>query len=73
MIEFRGRTPWEQIARLWPPYRRQSDEALRAAIKQLVDDPALPCVIEGQLIMPATLADEERALARRDPRQSSLL
>jgi hypothetical protein len=51
MIELRKRTWQERLRRLWPPYRRQSDAALAMAIKQLVDDPTLPCVIEGRIIV----------------------
>jgi hypothetical protein len=65
MIELRRRTPWERLARLWPPYRRQSDEALRAAIRQLVDDPAAPCVIDGQLIIPTMPQDQTAQVAER--------
>jgi hypothetical protein len=52
MIEFRQRSLWERIARVWPPHRRRQDAALRAAIAHLVDNPTLPCVIGGQLIVP---------------------
>jgi hypothetical protein len=51
MIAFRRRTLWEQFHRLVSPsYRRQQDVALYRAIGQMVNDPSLPCEIEGRLI-----------------------
>ena len=35
---------------VWPAYRRRRDAALREAIRELVQDPSLPCMIEGRVI-----------------------
>jgi hypothetical protein len=51
MIEFRPLTACEQFLRLiWPPYRRREEAAMEDAIRRLVDDPALPCVIDGRVV-----------------------
>jgi hypothetical protein len=50
MIQFRRRTWLERIQRLVPAIRRRQDADLRAAIKRLVEDPDLPCEIEGKYI-----------------------
>jgi hypothetical protein len=63
MIELRPRTLMEQLARLWPPYRRQSDQSLRDAIRRLVDDPTAPCVIDGRLIIPTSREDQTAQVA----------
>ena len=41
----------EGFWRLWPPYRRRHDAALKEAIRDLVNDPSLPCMI-GDTIIP---------------------
>ena len=50
MIEFRRRTLGERVMRLWPPYRRRQDEALRKAIEKLMGQPWRPCLVDGVLI-----------------------
>jgi hypothetical protein len=50
MIRLRHRTLLERLMRLVPAIRRRQDNDLQAAIKQLVDDPDLPCEINGKLI-----------------------
>lgn len=50
MIEFRRRSLWQRLLRLIPAFRRRQDAALREVIERLVDDPSLPCVIEGRLV-----------------------
>ena len=51
MIEFQMMTSRSRLLRLvWPPYRRRQDEALREAIRVLVENPRLPCVIGGTLV-----------------------
>jgi hypothetical protein len=51
VIGFRQRTLRERLLyRLWPPYGRRRDAALRTAIERLVDDPSLPCMIGDRLI-----------------------
>ena len=48
MIVFESIPLWERILRMiWPPYRRRQDAASREVIRQLMDDPSLPCVIDG--------------------------
>lgn len=51
MITFRRRTLREEFLRLFPRYRRQQDAALKEAIKRLVDEPDLPCKIDGVEIL----------------------
>ena len=51
MIEFRPRTLRERFWRLVSPTRRRrQDAALEEAIRELVGDPSLPCMIEGRVI-----------------------
>jgi hypothetical protein len=51
MIEFRPLTACERFSRLiWPPYRRRKEAAMEDAIRRLVDDPSLPCVIDGRVV-----------------------
>ena len=50
MIQLRERTLRQRLTRLWPPARRRQDAALEAAIRKLVDDPSLPCMVDGVLI-----------------------
>ena len=50
MIRLRRRTLLESFLRLVPSIRRQQDADLHAAIKRLIDDPDLPCEIEGHFI-----------------------
>lgn len=51
MIEFRRRSLWQGLRyRLWPPYRRRQDEALRAALRTLIANPTMPCIVAGELL-----------------------
>ena len=50
MIRLRTRTLLERLLRLVPSIRRQQDADLKAAITRLVDDPDLPCEIDGHTI-----------------------
>jgi hypothetical protein len=51
MISFKRRSFLDQLRRwLSPRYRRESDARLKAAISALVNDPSLPCEIEGVVI-----------------------
>jgi hypothetical protein len=50
MIALRRRTLWERLLRIVPAVRRKQDTKLKAAIKRLMDDPELPCAIEGTII-----------------------
>lgn len=50
MITFRKRSIIEQLLRVFPSVRKRQDEGLRSAIKALMDDPDLPCVIDGVFV-----------------------
>jgi hypothetical protein len=51
MIEFRPRTLRDRFWRLVSPTRRRrQDAALEEAIRKLVEDPSLPCMVEGRVI-----------------------
>jgi hypothetical protein len=51
MIHLKSMTLRKRLLCLvWPAYRRRHDAALREAIRALVQDPSLPCMIEGRLI-----------------------
>jgi len=50
MMVFKQRTLWGRLLRLIPSRRRRQDAALEAAITRLMNDPGLPCVVEGTLI-----------------------
>ena len=50
MIKLRRRTRLERLLRIVPAIRRRQDADLKAAIKRLVDDPDLPCEIDGIVI-----------------------
>lgn len=51
MIVFRQRTLWQSfLYRYWTPYRRRCDAANEAAIRRLVDDPSLPCMVGDRYI-----------------------
>jgi hypothetical protein len=51
MIIFKRRRFWQTVLyRLWPPYRKAQDKAIRDGIKRLVKDPSLPCQIEDEFI-----------------------
>lgn len=51
MISFQRRSLIDTIKyHLFPAYRAKSDADLKASIKELLDDPALPCSVEGALI-----------------------
>lgn len=51
MISLQRRTGWQWLLyRVWPPYRRRQDAALEAAIRRLMDDPSLPCVVGDHFI-----------------------
>lgn len=45
MFVFTEMSLLEKIKRLYPPYRRRRDEAMLAAIRQLVASPEMPCKI----------------------------
>ena len=51
MITFRKRTLWEKLLRLVPSYKRKQDKELEDAIKILMENPAMPCII-GDTIIP---------------------
>lgn len=50
MIEFRRMSFLEGLLLVIPSRRRAYEAQLHAAIKELVDDPRLPCRIEGKTI-----------------------
>jgi hypothetical protein len=51
VIGFRQQTLPERVMRwLSPAYRERQDAAMREAIRRLVDDPSLPCMIGDRLI-----------------------
>lgn len=51
MIIFKRRNWWETVLyRLWPPYRKAQDQAVREAIETLLKDPSLPCQIQNEFI-----------------------
>ena len=50
MIAFQPMSITERIKRLWPPYRRRRDAAMKEAIKQLVANPQMPCKIGDHII-----------------------
>ena len=50
MIVFRRRTLWEKLLRIFPSVRRRQDAALEESIRRLVENPWMPCEIEGQVI-----------------------
>jgi hypothetical protein len=51
MIKLHRRTLLQRLLRLVPAIRRRQDaDLLRAAIRRLVDDPDLPCEIDGIFI-----------------------
>lgn len=50
MHTFRKRTIFESLLMLWPPYRRQREEATREAIRWIVANPNAPCRIGSELI-----------------------
>jgi hypothetical protein len=52
VIAFNRRTLLGSIMRLWPSYRHAQDEAMRDAIKHLVENPREPCMVDGKLIQP---------------------
>jgi hypothetical protein len=50
MIAFKPMSLTEQIKRLWPAYRRRREAEMKEAIRQLVADPSLPCMVGGHFI-----------------------
>jgi hypothetical protein len=50
MIRLTQRTPWQRLLRIVPAIRRRQDAGLEEAIRKLVDDPDLPCEIDGVVI-----------------------
>ncbi len=51
MIAFRPRTLWESLRYTFSPaYRRQRDDAMQQAIRELVEQPDLPCSVDGRVI-----------------------
>jgi hypothetical protein len=50
MISLRRRTTWERLLRIIPAIRRRQDAAVRLAIQRLMNDPDLPCEVEGLVI-----------------------
>lgn len=50
MIVFRKRSTIERLLRVFPSVRKRQDEDLRSAIKTLMDDADLPCVIDGVFV-----------------------
>lgn len=50
MITFKRRALWDKIRCIYPPYRREQDARIEAAISVLIDDPSMPCNIEGEII-----------------------
>lgn len=50
LIRLRRRTLFERLLRIVPAIQRRQDANLKAAIKRLVDDPDLPCEIDGIVI-----------------------
>jgi hypothetical protein len=50
MIRLTRRTTWQRLLRIVPAIRRRQDAELAAAIRRLVDDPDLPCEIDGVVI-----------------------
>ena len=51
MIVFSQMTMWERIKRaISPAYRARRDAEMREAIRELVANPDLPCVVEGEYI-----------------------
>jgi hypothetical protein len=52
MIEFRTGTLRDRLLwRVWPAYRRRYQAAMREAIRELVMDPSLPCMVDGRVIL----------------------
>ena len=63
MIEFRVMAPRSRFLRLvWPPNRRGQDEAMREAIRVLVENPELPCAVEKRLVPDGWGGDRQRLL-----------
>lgn len=50
MIVFREMTLLERFKCLWPSYRREKDAKLEEAIRQLMENPKLPCIIGDKFI-----------------------
>jgi hypothetical protein len=50
MIIFSRRSFIDRLLRVIPSYRRKQDEALRDAIKLLMDNPDMPCIIGGEIV-----------------------
>lgn len=50
MIRLERRKRLQRLLRIIPAIRRRQDAALAAAIRALVDDPDLPCEIDGVVI-----------------------
>ena len=50
MIRFHKGSAWERLLRLIPFFKRRQDQRLRLAITALVENPNLPCEIEGVVI-----------------------
>ena len=50
MIRLRRRTLLARLLRFVPAIRRREDANLAEAIRRLVDDPDLPCEIDGIVI-----------------------
>ena len=50
MITFRKQTLWERVLlRISPTYKRKHDERMRAVLRYLLDNPDMPCKIEGEI------------------------
>ena len=52
MIHFRKRSLKDRFCRLFPKFRKEQDWGLERVIRNLVENPDEPCVIEGKLIIP---------------------
>ena len=51
MITFRKQTLWERVLlRISPEYKREHNERMRAMFRYLIDNPDIPCKIEGEII-----------------------
>ena len=50
MIRLHRRTFFARLLRIVPAIRQRQDANLAAAIKRLIDDPDLPCEIDGVVI-----------------------
>ncbi len=51
MIGFSRMSLWERVKRaVSPSYRARRDAEMREALRELVKNPGLPCIVEGQYI-----------------------